>query len=295
MARRITSDHLALGRPIVLERRVGRAQRKARSTIIGVKGPSYLIVDLPFVNGRPIPGPDDKQCIVRLVSEGSAIGFRAKVARTYLEPFPMAILLYPPEFQEVPVRQTERVSCSIVATLMPDVETPAGSEVQRAAAAQESPPAPEAKKADSSSRTKRKNAAAKAPPPRPQAPLQAMIVDLSRGGCQVAIPILEPDRPSQAPPELRERVAPAREGDYHPDGLRMLFIPERLVSADFDLPEPAPGRFREVQCETRWTRIHRDTLLAGLRFLKCPDPLARSIETIVQHQQAFFRQPIEPA
>jgi c-di-GMP-binding flagellar brake protein YcgR len=173
MARRITSDHLALGRSTVLERRVGKVQRRAKSTIIGVREPSYLIVDLPFVNGRPIPAPDDKQCIVRLVSEGSAIGFRAKVARTYLEPFPMAILLYPPEFQEVPVRQADRVACSIVATLMPVVDTPAGTEAQRAEAAQQSPPPPEAKKADSSSRTRRKNAAsAAAPPPRPEAPFK---------------------------------------------------------------------------------------------------------------------------
>lgn len=108
-------EQFEVNKNVVLEH-PGTGQRSV-CHMIGAHDPSYLLVEMPMVQGRPLFMTTQDKCIVRFINEGNIFGFRASIIKIIIEPFPMLILRYPEHYEEVVIRRNTRVDCSLPAQL----------------------------------------------------------------------------------------------------------------------------------------------------------------------------------
>lgn len=278
MANRLSLDYFDPGQTVMLEKWTGRRQTKGLSKIIGAREPYYLLVDMPFVKNRALFIHGDKQCTVRFLNEGAVIGFRARIEKILLEPFPLLVLLYPEEFEEMIVRETDRVGCNIPARLMPLSAPPA------AGAEEETPPGAKPAKA----------LLEQTDLPQPDEPLHATILDLSVGGCQVGLPCIEEGGSADRAEGLVVQIPPEKQADYHPLILKSLCAQERKLRLDFATPGTDGNAAWRAECGVCWSRVFRGYYLLGLRFLDLPEEMAEWLRKTIEIQRTFFTQPFEP-
>lgn len=272
MAKQLNAEYFVPGQPILIEQRVGTFNCRADSKIIGTASPNYLLAELPMANGRSALAADAKQCVVRFISSGTVIGFRAIVEAVQLSPFPMVTFSYPQEYQEVVIRQKERIDCCLPCQMKPldwapldlsETTTVVGSEALARL---------------------------------PKDPLFAAVVDLSSGGCQVAFPYIDPLYPDANPlPQVRKQIVPAMDQFYRSNRLQTIFTKGRLAELTFDLPEPVAGLYENIKVETRWIKSSHHTLLVGLKYTENMAALEEAVEKLVTHQNTYFKRPVVPA
>jgi c-di-GMP-binding flagellar brake protein YcgR len=260
----LTSSHFTLGQTIMIERRIGKLQNKSESQIVGIYDPYYLIAELPVQNGRPRLTEEDKQCIVRTVCNGSAVGFRARIESIQMRPFPMVFLIYPREYEEVSIRENDRIDCCIPMSFVPLVDTPT---------------------APSDEKTRSMTEIVSLP----TSPLAGNITDLSAGGCQVAIPLYNPENFPETLKSWNLNVAPEHYENYNLVKYQLWFARGGRASIDLTLPEPAYSQYPSTQCEIRWVRNTNETFQIGMRFLHPSVEMQTYINKIVAHQNRFFR------
>ncbi|NQU41690.1 flagellar brake protein [bacterium] len=121
--RRSIQTQLTLHRPVLVERPSTRTRGMCR--ILGAQDPNYLILEMPQAQSQPLFTSHNDKCIVRFMSEGSAYGFRGRVTRIFHEPFPMLIVEYPEDYEEITVRSSPRVECNIQVAMRLDAEADA--------------------------------------------------------------------------------------------------------------------------------------------------------------------------
>lgn len=265
----LSPDQLTTGQPVILERCVGQLSQKVQSRIIGVQFPTHLLVELPLIKMRPAFNSWDTYCIVRFVKDGTAIGFRSKIASIQMTPFPLAILEYPAETEMVAIRKAERIGCNFPSLVIVD-----GVSTLVSVGATEQ---------DGST-------------DQPQGPMHGMIVDLSVGGCQVALPVIEPDRTAgQALASTRQRIASSqKETDYRLEVLGARFVTGKTVALRFEIPQPYQTRFESVASEIRWIRVSDDIMLLGIKFASGESKVAETIGNIIRYYQTYFQSPVSP-
>ena len=290
------------GQSVVIENKRGDIAVKGMCKILGSREPCYLLVDMPLVKNQPILAPTDTWCVVRALSKGKAIGFRARIEKIYSDPFPIVVLSYPGDFQEVTVRKAERISCDIPALIL--ARPPGGA---KAASAEE-------EKADQEQKGGKEGGAApahEAPDPaaagaksvqpdtqsvrrHPEEPFTSFIIDLSEGGCQVAVPSIHPDIPSELPSEILRQIRPERRLLHHPETLKEAFQPGDVCTVQMELPLQESPTIHETGGEIRWAKVFHHHHLLGLQFVQAPVPLTAQIRKLMEFQARFFTPPFEP-
>jgi len=254
-----------LGTPLDIERRREKQRIRGPSRVIGVYEPRFLIVDLPYCMGNPLFSTTSEKCIVRFLHEGTMLGFWAKIVKITFDPypFPMMILELPDEVEEQSLRKHARLGCNLPVLVTPIV-TEEETEAAKAASGKES-------------------AAALSPP---EEPLKATIMDLAEGGCQVALSMVDPKKHSRSVPMAPDPTA--HMVAYHVDILKTYCGQTREVFLDFELPQPAPGKYSNVKCAVRWARVTDRHFLLGLQFLKEDETFQEGIRAIIKYQDKYF-------
>lgn len=256
MERTLSPDKFVPGTTVVVERRIGQHQRKAVTRVIGAHPPRYLLLDRPLVKERPLLDPDDENCIVRFLQGGNAYGFRANVVSQPLDPFPMLVVTYPTEFQQVPVRSDDRIGCGIQGRLSRPEDAPELPEEVL-----------------------------------PKNPLVGTILDLSTGGCQMAVPMIDPDNPALSDYAREKGVPPEHHGDYLPRRLQTMCPQDAHLDMAVTLPPPWPAEYERIGCKIRWTKTFRGFFLVGLQFVEYPTDFLENIRRTIEHQIKYFSQP----
>jgi c-di-GMP-binding flagellar brake protein YcgR len=224
-----------------------------------------------MANGRPAILTDNAQCVIRMVSAGVAIGFRANIECIQTTPFPLIIFSYPREYQEIVIRQRERIDCCIESLLLPKDWLAEGT-----VASGETPEAD-------------------VMPRLPTEPYFSAVVDLSTGGCQVAIPYIDPLVSNEdAFPELRRQVAASQEMFYRSSRLQSIFTKGRVCELSCELPAPAEMSFEKIPVETRWMTKSQHSLLLGLKFTTPVPGLQQAVQELIEFQLKYFKRPVKP-
>ncbi|NQU43241.1 flagellar brake protein [bacterium] len=276
MKRPFPVEKLCVGQEVLLERHVGRGKRKACCRLIGALAPHYLLLEMPIEDGQTLLMPYDKECVVRLISNGSALGFRATVEKIHYEPFPMVVLRYPNEFQEVLVRSTDRVGCSIPATLS------AISESRPDEKAEEQKP-----DAESSPEGGEKESSPDEVEEECPTDFHGLITDLSQGGCQLTVKayrVEEVESPGGALLTGRSR----EEETYSLDLLESLFSRGRRLLLDFVLPPPVEKASHGILGEIRWQGSQYGCFLLGVQFKELQEQESQAIARVIEVQRKYF-------
>jgi hypothetical protein len=326
MSNKVPPSYLSPGQSVVIEVKRGETAAKGICRVLGSHAPYYMITDMPLANQKPVLTPADTWCVARALIKGKAIGFRARVEKVHVDhPFPIVILSCPGELQEVTVRKAVRISCGISVTLLahPDQKTLAASQGEHAmpqGGATGIVPdtlttAADAEKSNGQSavtpmspQSAALNAAADLSPieaeealavtvptrHRPDDPFAAVIIDLSEGGCQLAIPSIDPDVPSDLPPEVLHLVRMERRLLHHPDTLKDTFQAGDICAIQMDLPLQESPTTRETAGEIRWVRSFPHHYLLGVMFTQAPDMLKSEIRTLIDFHAKYFTPPFEP-
>lgn len=250
------------GRKVVVETRVGQMVHKGESRIIGVREPDFLLLDMPSANGAPLLSYQGEKCIVRVLHEGRIIGVSAGLQFALNRPFPMAVLQCSGETHEIRVRKHDRVGCNFGAIVRPRTSAPAPV----GAPPLNSPVGPD---------------------------LRAALIDLSDTGCQVAIPLADASGEFLTPLGVIDQSEMTDSTPYLLSNLVPHFGREAFAEMSFDLPEPEPGRYEDVLCQTRWARSGGSVLLVGFLFLEPTTALRNAVTRIVEYQKRFFTRPVQ--
>lgn len=308
------------GQSVVIENKRGDISVKGMCKILGSREPCYLLVDMPLVKNQPILAPSDTWCVVRALSKGKAIGFRARIEKIYSDPFPIVVLSYPGGFQEVTVRKAERISCDIPALILArapggakaasaeeeaaDQEQKSGKEGESAWANEAADPesgAPRgvskvtpAEQPAAADRARSVQADAKSVRRHSEEPFTSFIIDLSEGGCQVAVPSIHPDIPSELPSEILRQIRPERRLLHHPETLKEAFQQGDICTIQMELPLQERPHIHEAGGGIRWAKVFHHHHLLGLQFVQAPDPLTAQIRRLMEFQARFFTPPFEP-
>jgi hypothetical protein len=193
------------------------------------------------------------------------IGFWSEVVKVHDEPFPMLIITHPAEFEAVSLRRSGRIGCNLAAhVVFPRRE-------EGAADSQDHPG-----------------------PPVPSAPLRATIIDLAKGGCQIAIPAVDPEDSSEEAAEALQEVASDAPEDYHPSILESACNSAGEVTLDFRLPAPGEGSYEGVAARICWGQLSQSRYFVGLKFADVARDMVENIDKIVAFQSEYFIQRFEP-
>ncbi|MBK1619018.1 hypothetical protein CKO42_11360 [Lamprobacter modestohalophilus] len=263
MPKTLSPELFIPGTQVVVERRNGVNQRKAVARIVGAHPPRYLLLDEPLVGQQRLLEPDDKSCIIRFLQDGHAFGFRSQIILHSRDPFPMLIVSYPQDFQDVAVRDEARIGCGIPARL--------------ARSESECPPCEDR----SASQEKL-----------PAAPLSVTVLDLSTSGCQIAIPILDPEDDPDTGLSEHVRSIPAKQrADYAIARVQAMCPRNARLQMDLELPPPWPEHFEKVICQVQWAKTLQGYFLIGGRFVAHPPQFIETIGKLIEHQIKYFTQP----
>ena len=303
MRNQLPPTYFSPGQSVVIENKRGDIAVKGMCKVLGSREPCYLLVDMPLVKNQPLLAPTDTWCVVRALSKGKAIGFRARIEKIYSYPFPIVVLSYPGEFQEVVVRKAERISCDIPALILarpPGGAKAASAEEEKADQEQKggkegrAAPAHEAPDPAAADHAGSVQADTKSARRHPEEPFTSFIIDLSEGGCQVAVPSIHPDIPSELPSEILRQIRPERRLLHHPETLKEAFQPGDICTVQMELPLQESPTIHEAGGEIRWAKVFPHHHLLGLQFVRVPVPLGIQIKKMIEFQARFFTPPFEP-
>jgi len=257
--------HFTPGQTVFVERQVGKHQQRGVTRLLGARPPDHLILEAPVAAGAPMTMGERSRCVVRFLSRGSMIAFWSEVVKAHDEPFPMLIITHPAEFEAVSLRKSGRIGCNLAARVVfPQCE-------QRPGNGQDSPGAPV-----------------------PSAPLRATIIDLAKGGCQIAIPAFDPEDSSEEATEALQEVAADAPEDYHPVILEGACTAGAEVALDFQLPASGEGSYEGVAARICWGQTGQSRFFVGLRFVDPGGDMVDRIERLVAFQSEYFTQRFEP-
>ncbi|HBF35257.1 TPA: hypothetical protein DDW35_11920 [Candidatus Sumerlaeota bacterium] len=217
MKKTLSLAHFVPGNPVVLEKgEPGKDTRlKATSKLVGVmESPSLIFLEAPQTADGPFFTPNDTYCVVRFLYEGDAIGFRARVERLLNHPVPLVVLGYPREYEGIAVRKADRIVCNLPMQLM-------------GCAIPEAPLKPQA----------HLQGGCTSKPFLPSAiPYVGRIVNLSEGGCQIALPQFSQDLPAGSDGDLLRSMLPEHRTKYFPDLLAKFLAVQKFLCIRYKLP-----------------------------------------------------------
>lgn len=277
-----------LGTTLHIERQIGEKSVRGTSKIIGAHDPRFLLIDMPFSFGKPMFSTAGDNCIVRFLHHGTLLGFWADVVKIHFDPFPIVLLEYPKEIEEMALRKHERLHCSIPAMLaVPEPTEPElVAYIDKLAAPK--------KAQDGLAALTGAGEDEDTVPSVPSAPLHVTVVDLAKGGCQLAVQTFDPQNFGERALEARKHIPVAERANYHVRALRVFCAKGRPATLDVELPQPSAGQYRDIPVILRWNKVFGDHFLAGLSFECEDDSLSDAIEAIIAHQQKFFTRHFEP-
>jgi len=278
------SEMLLPGCSIVIERAPGRPAGKAESRIVGLFQEKYILVELPMLGGRSFLTHWDSQCIVRFVLEGQVVGFRARVASLQTSPLPIAALEYPRDIERVVVRKQERILCAWEAILTLNPADGSDSAGDKGATA----PNPKANTAQAQAphtvadSTEGAEAAT---------PFQALVADISDGGCYTVLPLFDKGVGKSVLPQTRKSIPSSLHAYYKSDFLLSSFAVGRGVTLEVNVAPPSNRRFGGVNCLVRWREILAEHFGVGLRFEHPPADFVAAVKENITFHNTYYRQP----
>lgn len=289
MSKRLTLAHFPPGQDVLIEK-CGNARdagSKRLCKIVGAMEPHYLFVHNPPEGGKLFFCEPDRYCIVRYLHEGVAIGFRAAVLSVLGNPLPLAVLRYPSSCEEVLVREAQRLECNIRARLefFSTQEEQPGTDAEVAAQA-----AGDASHAGGA--TTEKRTAEELVPGCPSLSLSARLADLSEGGCQILVPILDPSNREFEPLPFAKDIPPSVHTCYLRERLGAYLIAGEKLRMEFDLPFDSPAPFCDIVAEIRWVKAWPTFYATGVRFVDPPMDLKEGVEKLIEAQRKYFSPPL---
>ena len=288
MSKRLTLAHFPLGQDILIEKcgNARDASPRKLCKIVGAMEPHYLFVHNPPEGGKLFFCESDRYCIVRYLHEGVAIGFRAAVLCFVANPLPLAVLSYPSSCEEVHVREAMRLECNIPARLeffsTQEEQPGTGAEV----AAQAAGDACHAGGAATEKRTAEERV-----PGCSSLSLSVRMADLSEGGCQILVPILDPGNPEFEPLPFAKDIPPGVHTRYFRERLAAYFIADEKLRMEFDLPFDPPAPFCDIVAEIRWVKARSTFYATGVRFVDPPMDLKERVQELIEVQRKYFSPP----
>lgn len=104
---------LKIGDSIQLQFQTETEKVRCVVSLIGYLAGQSVIVSMPLMNGRPMPGREGQNLSARFFSGKNAYAFSAVVTRTTSTPYPHLHLSYPPEVRGLVVRSSPRAQAHI--------------------------------------------------------------------------------------------------------------------------------------------------------------------------------------
>lgn len=262
-----------IGTVLNIERELDNQKLHGTCKVIGAHEPRYLITTLPSVNGRPLFTAIGQRCVVYFLHQGVLFGFRAAILRIVFDPFPMMLVEYPQEIEEMMLRKHHRLECNLSCQVLLCPRNAA--KIKKKAddeAGESAPPAP-------------------SPSVLPQdefGPLNASIIDLAEGGCQIVIHRLDPSVHTPETDEARKAIPPQERSKYRMETLDAHFQKDRPGLISFDLPQPSSGHFEKVEYTVRWKRGTERYFTVGLQFHNQTELFRNDLRGLIEHQLKYF-------
>lgn len=90
--------------------------------VIGYEKDVYLILKMPYFNGKPLPLKSKDSSKIRFFKNGVAYGFESSVVSTQSFPANLIFLKYPEKIEQLLIRKGERVKVKIPAIFVIDTK-----------------------------------------------------------------------------------------------------------------------------------------------------------------------------
>jgi hypothetical protein len=297
MKKTLSISHFVPGNPVMLEKGDLSKENRAKATtrLVGVmESPNLIFLEAPQTAEGSFFGSNDTYCVVRFIYDGDAIGFRARVERVLNDPVPLVVLGYPREYEGIAVRKADRIVCNIPMQLMgcSVPEVPLKPQVQLQGGCTSKPFLPSA------------------------VPYVGRIVNLSEGGCQIALPQFSQDLPTGADGDLLRAMLPEHRAKYFPDLLAKFLAVQKVLCVRYKLPSNLDSSWDdtvramrvvgddsrheadealtrsngqiEVCGELRWNRVEGRSHMLGIKFHHLQPEHAAHIGKLIQYQKSFF-------
>ena len=81
------------------------------ATLVGYERGSYLVLRVPLAPGIRDRVVEGNTITVRLVVDGTVLGFRERITGFIVHPYPLVFVSYPRDFESLPLRKRPRVAC----------------------------------------------------------------------------------------------------------------------------------------------------------------------------------------
>ncbi len=270
--------NIEMGMTIYVERMFNRRKIKSVGKIVGSSPPNYFIVEIPFSFGNPLFTDDNATCISKILTKGTLLGFRTRIAKVMTDPYPLFFLEFPKDVEEHTLRQKTRIDCNL----------PAEFGITAA------PPSKEFKE-------KAKKSEPKDGPPRASkllkaaGPIQATVVDLAANGCQLAIKMLDPECvDDEQGAVLRKEIPVKLRRMYYVNSLNDICAAGRKGKLAFNLPAPANEQIVELPFEVRWNKNKDQNYYIGISFITSDSDVGQSITDVIEYQQLYFQNDFDP-
>lgn len=106
-----------VGMDIYLDLKIQNKAIRCKSRIVGWHKEQFFILEGPRVNGKDLPSKPGEAMVVRFMLDGTIYGFNATLVRKILLPIQMWLMSYPNIVETKTLRQDERLSMLIPASI----------------------------------------------------------------------------------------------------------------------------------------------------------------------------------
>jgi c-di-GMP-binding flagellar brake protein YcgR len=114
---RITRQIFTVGQALLL---ASKRHNNIWTHLIGWEDNSFIIAQMPYIEGKPIDLNVNDNCMVRFIKDDNAFGFETEVIHVQYHPSPLLFFKYPSVIKKLPFRKHKRLKVNIPARLYYD-------------------------------------------------------------------------------------------------------------------------------------------------------------------------------
>lgn len=118
----INATIFEVGLQVTIEKELDKQDIKYKSHIVGWKNDSYMLFELPFVNGDYSQWKSGTSIIVKFINRGRVYMFRSTLIKSTHQPVPLIFSKFPVKVEDGTTRKHERIQTYLISDLYPLTE-----------------------------------------------------------------------------------------------------------------------------------------------------------------------------
>jgi len=104
---------------LTIEKEFDKKQIKHKTKLLGWKEDSYMILEVPTINGMLLNWKSGTSCVVKFINKGSVYRFQTTVVKLLHNPIPVIFVKYPKAIDNATTRKHDRIQTYLICDTFP--------------------------------------------------------------------------------------------------------------------------------------------------------------------------------